>query len=188
MPVDSFALSWILPCSGGILRNLRLGVGLLTWLLSLLELLFHHAMLLDFCSYFRFNLTCGDLICYHLNFDMIRYSLSELISLRHCLPPASCVQRNLRVMHLLRRPKYCHRGLRHKFLTTASGINILSTRFQHPATRVDSHSIRPGNLRYPPITRTCSVRLQRDSINFAHFNVRSLNNKTAILQDIIVDR
>lgn len=132
----------------------------------------------------------GERVLQQMDFIMIRYSFAELLSLEHYLLPDICVQKTLKSCRLLRRPKYLHRGSQQNVHTTGTGIKIVCSRSKDSETQKRSlRGVCHANLCYPQLTHQ-KMRLETARFAYCLFiflNVRSLNNKTAVLHDIILN-
>lgn len=133
---------------------------------------------------------CGERILEHPDHAMIRYSLPELLSQKHQLGLNIRVRETLRSLHLLRRPKYVHRGSQRNFNITGTDIKVLCSRPACTDIKQNiSRGVCPANLCYPQqVSTTYSDKVRPGSIRFAHLNVRSLNKKSDLLYDIILDK
>lgn len=125
-----------------------------------------------------------------LGFTMLRYSLSDLLSLGHHSRPDISLIQTLRSMQLLRRPSYNHRGSRLSRSTAGAGVTALWSNRRRSLRRTSGcRGIGHGNLRYPEVlSQKPAANVCCSTMRLAHFNTRSINNKTALITDTILDR
>lgn len=125
-----------------------------------------------------------------LDTTMLRYSLSELLSLDHFGRPNYSVLKSLRSSHLLRRPCYSHRGSRQSLSVVGAGVSVFWSNCRHVLRRTSvPRGICYGNLCYPEtFSQNTVVNVLCSNMRIAHLNTRSINNKTALITDTILDR
>ncbi len=124
----------------------------------------------------------------HPYFIMLKYSASELFQFDHSAPPATCVQDTLHSLHLLRRPKYVHRGSRRNLQASGAGITSVWTQRRLDRRHLSPRRVCPANFSYLQKSTASSGGVRLDTLRFAHLNARSINNKAASICDIVVDK
>lgn len=128
----------------------------------------------------------------------LRYTSTQLLSLYHHAPPSLDKLATLKQLCLLRRRPYVHRGTRRKFVLHFTAENNIPSIWSERSSRHSGykHNIctrhlctgptNHYNLRSVPASPTRTP--QQNPLKTALFNTRSLNNKSLLLHEFIMDK
>ena len=136
---------------------------------------------------------------------VFKYSVLELLDLCCNFTPNSIAR--IKSLGLLRRPRYMHRGSKHKFITDNAIPCSADRGAAIPSMLTDRRSIAPAqpHLNQPQVrtlsylrplacvngavSSTCPASASvNNTAAFMLLNSRSLNNKALLIHDIITDR
>ncbi|KAG1953756.1 hypothetical protein F2P79_009272 [Pimephales promelas] len=123
----------------------------------------------------------------------LRYCALELKNLNSHIVPGNGSLVIIKSLHLLRRPPYVHRAVRHKlvYVDTSQTIPVVRS----ITTRRQRHQNEPRIhlLNLQPVEQAADATSHANSsvlksVSFMLLNTRSLNNKAPLIHDIITDR